>query len=131
MKQVLASLKWTCEVYHVAFDKETDTNFALVLAHEPPPNHTIEVNGSLPWNIQLAPLPDKSPKKSPFQIVTPDQIKEAAPDATGPESSGHNLAQGTLATKATSRTYLHDLMTATAPQSPAKSSEGGEPVPKR
>ena len=131
VKQVLASLKWTCEVYHVAFDKETDTNFALVLAHEPPPNHTIEVNGSLPWNIQLAPLPDKSPKKSPFQIVTPDQIKEAAPDATGPESSGHNPAQGTLATKATSRTYLHDLMTATAPQSPAKSSDGGEPVPKR
>ena len=130
VKQVLSALKWSCEVYHVAFDKETDTNFALILAHDPPPNHTIEVNGSLPWNIELAPRPVKSPKKSPFQIVTPDQIQEVASDCAGPESSGHNPAQDPLATKAASRPYLHDLMTA-SPQSPAKDSDAREPPPKR
>ena len=129
VKKVLTSLQWTCEVYHVAFDKDTDTNFALVMAHDAPPNNTIEVNGSLPWTIELAPRPDKTPRKSPFQIVTPDQIKEGAPEANGAEGSGHNPANDTLFTKAGHRTYLHDLMTAQSPN--GKDSDAREPHPKR
>ena len=125
VKKVLSSLQWTCEVYHVAFDKDTDLNFALVMAHEAPPNNTIQVNGSLPWTIELAPRPDKTPKRSPFQIVTPDQIKEG----NGAEGSGHNPASEPLCTKAGHRTYLHDLMTSQPPN--VKDSDASEPLPKR
>ena len=116
VKKVLSTQKWACEAYHVAYDPETESNFALVTAHGDPPNQTLEVNGSLPWTILAAPKAPTASKPT-FTIVAPDHIHDTNQEGGAP-SSGHNPAQGTLLEKATQRPYLHDLMTAGTPDTP-------------